>query len=254
MGAYYYKFMKRNILITGATSGIGRCLVDKLSCDQNHLVLIGRSADRLSEIEGQLKFSCTTLAVDLADINQLSSQIQLLPNKIDGFVHAAGVESVEPIKLVNYVKFDYIMRLHLYSFVEIVKYIDKCKKKTDTYDTSVVAISSIASSTGGVGQTMYSSSKAALEAATRVLCKELSSKSIRINSIKPGIVDTEMTRRWMRRIGLSDISEVDRMQLNGTAKPEDVANLVAFLLSDESRHIVGAEINIDGGGPAGKIF
>lgn len=246
--------MKKCIIITGATSGIGKCLAHKLAGEQHNLILIGRDGGKLVEMANELKSPCTLISADLADFDQLSALIKQLPSRIDGFVHAAGVESVEPLRLVNYKKFDYLMRLHLYSFVEIIKHIDKCKKKTDLYDTSVIAISSIASRAGGVGQTMYSSSKASLEAATKVLSKELSPKRIRINAIKPGIIDTEMTRRWMRRIGLTDFSEVDKMQLNGAGKPEDVANLLSFLLSDDSRHIVGSEINIDGGGPAGKIF
>jgi len=245
---------RKNFIITGATSGIGRALVAKLDCDSNNLILVGRSSDKLAEIAGQLKASSVPLAIDLTEIDQVLTLAKHLPSRVDGFVHAAGVESVEPIKLIGYKKFDYIMRLHLYSFVEVLKLIENGKKKSDDYDTSVVAISSIASDSGGIGQTMYAASKAGLEAAVRVLTKELAGKRIRINAVKPGIVDTEMTRRWMRRIGVADVSEVEKMQLNGIAKPEDVVNLIAFLLSDLSRHIAGTQIKIDGGGPSGRVF
>lgn len=245
---------KKNIIITGATSGIGRALVDKIDFEVNHLIFVGRSSEKMLELSKQIKTSCSMLTVDLSELNQIAGILEQLPSRIDGFVHAAGVESVEPIKLVNYKKFDKLMKLHVYSFVEILKLIEKNKKKNDDYYTSVVAVSSIASDNGGVGQTMYAASKAALEAAVRVLSKELVSKRIRINAVKPGIVNTDMTRRWMSRVGIDNFAEVERMQLNGIAQPNEVASLIAFLLSDEARHIVGTQIKIDGGGPSGRMF
>ncbi|VXC75786.1 SDR family NAD(P)-dependent oxidoreductase [Massilia sp. 9I] len=245
---------KKNIIITGATSGIGRALAARLDDDAHHLVLIGRSQDKLDALAGQLRASTTLIALDLAEVEQIPAIAPQLPGRIDGFVHAAGVESVEPIKLVSYAKFDAIMRLHVYAFVELLKLIEKSKKRSDDYLTSVVALSSIASDNGGVGQTMYAASKAALEAAVRVLTKELAAKRIRINAVKPGIVDTDMTRRWMRKIGVADIADVQAMQLNGIAEPSEIAELIAFLLSNGARHIAGTQIKIDGGGPAGKVF
>lgn len=246
--------IKKNIVITGATSGIGRALSEKLDCLSNHLILVGRSSEKLAELAERLNTSTTQITIDMANIEELSTLAQHLPDRVDGYVHAAGVESVEPFRLINYQKFDYIMRVHLYSFIEVLKAIEKTKKKTDTYWTSVVVISSIAADNGGIGQTMYAASKAALEAALRVLSKELATKRVRINAIKPGIVNTEMTKRWMRRIGILDISDVEKMQLNGIAQPEDIVNLIEFLLSDLSKHIIGTQIKIDGGGPSGKVF
>jgi NAD(P)-dependent dehydrogenase (short-subunit alcohol dehydrogenase family) len=245
---------KKTIIITGATSGIGRSLVWKLDNEVHHLGLIGRSQEKLTELAEQLRASTTVLAVDLFKIEGIAALGSHMPARIDGFVHAAGVESVEPIRLVNYEKFDRIMRLHVYAFVELLKIIEKIKKRTDEYPTSVVALSSIASDGGGVGQTMYAASKAAMEAAVRVLTKELAAKRIRLNAIKPGIVDTEMTRRWMRKIGVADIADVHAMQLNGIAQPGEIADLIAFLLSDQALHIAGTQIKIDGGGPSGKVF
>jgi len=245
---------KKTTVITGATSGIGRSLVWKLDDDEHHLVLVGRSEEKLTELAGQLRASTTVLVADLFNVEGIAALASEMPAHIDGFVHAAGVESVEPIKLVSYEKFDRIMRLHVYAFVEMLKILEKTKKRTDEYFTSVVAISSIASDSGGVGQTMYAASKAALEAAVRVLTKELAAKRIRINAIKPGIVDTEMTRRWMRKIGVVDVADVHAMQLNGIAQPGEIAELIAFLLTDQSLHIAGTQIKIDGGGPSGKVF
>jgi short-subunit dehydrogenase len=245
---------KKNIVITGATSGIGKCLVKKLDQDSNNLVLIGRSEKKLTEVSKSLKTSSTVIVIDLSETFDYSRLLQFLPTRVDGFVHAAGVESVEPLRAISYEKFNSVMRLHLYSFIEIVKAIDRNKKKSDEFHTSIVAISSIASDSGGVGQTMYSASKAALEATIKTLSKELAQKKIRLNAIKPGLVDTEMTRRWMRRIGIESIEDLNKMQINGVAQPEEIASLIKFMLSDQSSHIVGTQIRIDGGGPLGEIF
>ena len=120
-----------------------------------------------------------------------------------------------------------------------------------TYDflTSILAISSIASDSGSKGQTLYSSSKASLEAASVTLSKEFSRKLIRFNTVKPGLVLTEMTNRWMRTAGHSDVSEVSQLQLSGLATVSDVTNVLKFMLSDDSKHIVGTSISLDGGGP-----
>jgi NAD(P)-dependent dehydrogenase (short-subunit alcohol dehydrogenase family) len=246
--------IKKNIIITGPTSGIGRSVVQALDCDSNHLILFGRSPEKLGAVVEKLKTSSTCITLDLVDINGIAEVASQFPARIDGFVHAAGLESVQPMRLIRYEKFDYLMRLHVYAFVEILKIIERAKKKTDDYHTSVVAISSIASDNGGVGQTMYAASKAALEASIRVLTKELAIKRIRINAVKPGIVDTEMTRRWMNRIGIAEKADVESLQLNGMAQPHEVASLILFLLSDQSRHIVGTQVRIDGGGPIVKLF
>jgi NAD(P)-dependent dehydrogenase (short-subunit alcohol dehydrogenase family) len=250
----FYGLQNKKIIVTGATSGIGRALVKQLDSANADLLLIGRSPKNLEALAAELMGKASCFALDLTNSAQLSGFTNALPERIDGFVHAAGVESVEPIRRISYENFDSIMRLHLYSFVELVKAIERNKKRDVSYPTSVVALSSIASDSGGVGQTMYSASKLALEAVVKVLSKELARKRIRLNSVKPGLVDTEMTRRWMQRIGIADTQELDKLQLNGMASAVDIADLIVFLLSDRSKHVVGTHVVIDGGGPSSKIF
>jgi short-subunit dehydrogenase len=245
-GSYY--------MITGVTSGIGMALTRALDDAAHQLILIARSGEKLANLASTLKGNHICLAVDLVNLEELSGALAARKDKIKGFVHCAGSESVIPLRQVSYAKFDYLMRLHVYSFVEIVKHIEKNKTGSDDYLTSVVAISSIASHSGGVGQTMYAASKAALESTVRVLSKELVSKKIRLNAILPGIVNTEMTERWRKRVGITDPEDLNKLQLNGIAETVDIVNLVRFLLSDDSRQISGTEIKIDGGGPLNKYF
>ena len=79
-------------------------------------------------------------------------------------------------------------------------------------------------------------------------------KKIRLNTILPGLVDTEMTERWRKKIGIENKDDLHNMQLNGLIDPKEVAELINYLLNDLSRQIVGTEIRIDGGGPISKIF
>jgi short-subunit dehydrogenase len=244
---YYY-------IITGATSGIGKGLTVELDKLGEKLILMARSKEKLVELEYSLNGKHIYIEVDLTNIDDLMNVLKSKEYKIKGFIHCAGLESVLPLRQLSYLKFDYIMRLHVYSFVEIVKYIEKNKSLSDDFLTSIIAISSIASQNGGIGQSMYAASKAGLESLVRVFSKELSNKKIRLNSIQPGIVNTEMTERWRRKIGISSIDELNLLQLNGIAEISDIVSLILFLLMDNSKHISGTEIRIDGGGPINKYF
>jgi len=245
----------KNIIITGCTSGIGKMLAFELDLMNANLILVARDELKLNHIYDSMKNKEKHIRIilNLEDVENLVDKCKAFPRRIDGFVHAAGIESVRPVKNITYKGFDKIMRLHLYSFMEITKKIVSSKRKDDDFDTSVVILSSVAANNGGIGQTMYSASKAALEATIKTLSKELRSKKIRLNAIRPGLVDTEMTERWMKRIGVSSKSELNDLQLSGVAKVEEITSLIEFLLSDNSKHIVASCITIDGGGFVGKM-
>jgi len=242
---------KKNYVITGATSGIGKAIAQILDSDDNNLILLGRSLNKLEIVAENLKASTILIECDLTDSESVQSIATKMPEKIDGFIHAAGQDSLESIRKLTYHKFDKLMRLHVYSFVEILKIIEKTKTKHDSNWTSVVAISSVASDIGGIGQTIYSASKSALEACIRVLSKELIRKKIRLNTVKPGLVNTPMLMSWAKQM---EIANLEELQLYGIAEASDIANVVKFLLQSESMHIIGKEIKVDSGGLVNKYF
>ena len=246
------KKSKNKILVTGGTSGIGREVLRKFDTPENNIFLISRK--NYSEINSNL--------IKSAKLNFIKQDLFLplfeetkskLNQKFNLFIHCAGMEYIKPLRYLTTKDIHSLMHLHVYSFIEILKCIEKSKKKTDDYWTSVVSLSSIASESGGIGQTAYSLSKAALEAATITLNKELSAKKIRLNVVKPALVKTEMTLRWMNKIGLDEI-KLEKVQINGIPKPVDIVNLINFLLSEESFFISGKSIQIDGGGIKNKFF
>lgn len=242
-----------NILITGASSGIGNALVHLLDNKDNHLILIGRDINKLNILSNDLIAKSTLIKFDLEDIDNIKYLSNDIPSVIDGFAHCAGIDSTLPLKNVNYSKFEKSIKINMFSFIELMKLIVSIKNKSNFW-TNVVAVSSIASQHGGIAQTIYSSSKAALEASVRVLSKELLNNKFRINCVSPGLVNTEMTQRWMERVGIENINILSKFQQSGIAEPIEIANVIEFLLSSKSSHIVGQNINIDGGGPKSLIF
>jgi NAD(P)-dependent dehydrogenase (short-subunit alcohol dehydrogenase family) len=135
---------------------------------------------------------------------------------------------------------------NFYSFVELVKHFSK--RKNNDNGGSIVAISSIASKVGARGLTAYCASKGALESAIRSLALELAAKNIRINSIAPGMIETQIYDGLKEIINNKEF-EVDlkKRQIMGVGNPEDVASAAAFLLSDASKLITGTSLVVDGG-------
>lgn len=244
----------KNFIITGTSSGIGNAVALQLNNKDFHLYLLGRDELKAKELKLISNSQISFIECNLENIENIQSTLTNLPNKIDGFIHCAGVTSTEPINKVNYEKFENIFKINFFSFIEILKWIVKQKKINCEDWTSVVAVSSIASVSGGIGQTLYAASKAALEASVMTLSKELIRKKIRINSVRPGLVDTPMTRKWMHKIGVEDMEVLNKFQLSGVAKPSDIANVICFLLESRAQHVVGQNINIDGGGPVSSFF
>ena len=243
--------MDKQVILTGGTAGIGSAIAERLASAGCGLVLVGRSVERMAARVAQLPAPARHRIVlcDLMDTPAIRSIASSLPARVDAFVHAAGMSATLPLRALSYARMDELMRLHVYAFVEIARLVEAGKKADAAHLTSVVAMSSIAANRGGKGQTAYSASKAALDACVITLSKECARKRIRFNSVQPGLVDTEMTRRWLERAKLTGDFDPDKAQLYGMADPSDIASLVGFLVSDDSRHIVGSHIRIDGGGP-----
>lgn len=240
----------KTILITGASSGIGReCAVKAAQLGAN-VILVARNQERLNQTmnslpgENHIYFSCDITNND--SLEEIVIQSVEKAGKISGFIHSAGIEATIPLRNMNLAKYEEMFAVNVLSAFEIARLVSK-KKYLSPSGSSFIFISSVMGVLGESGKVCYGSTKAALIGGSRSMAMELAPKNIRVNSILPGVVETEMITRFFRSIPSHSKEEIIKKHPLGLGQPEDVANLCMFLLSDASRWITGIAIPIDGG-------
>lgn len=238
-------FRGKNILIDGGGRGIGRATAQLLSSLGARIILVDMKEQELLEAKESLSGSNhITKVFDLSNLDQIATLVKDLATEvggIDGYVHCVGLRSYQPLKVLDYTSLQRIMNINFVSFVEMTRQL--MKKGNSNVGLSVVAISSVSAVNGGAGVAAYAASKAAIDGAIRSLAPELAKKNARINSVMPGQTHTEA---YDEIVGDSDDPVLLRQYL-GLAEPQDIANIIAFLLSDASKMITGAAIPADGG-------
>ena len=241
--------MKKTILVTGASSGIGAAASEYLSEQGYFVVLVARNEDRLHQISEKLNGESLIIPYDLSDtehIEDIFTKCRDNEIRLDGFVHCAGINNDIPIRANDIEVMKEVTAVNYYSFVEVGKYFNKKKYSNDR--ASVVAISSSAAETCTKGMCTYAASKAALNAAVKVMGREFLKRHQRVNAILPTFVDTPMAVRMDDALG--DLDSKIAGQPLGLIEPEQIAFLVEFLISDKSSYITGACIPVS----AGAIF
>ena len=233
----------KHILVTGASSGMGKVFARMIAAEGAVVSLLARNEERLTQTlnslngEGHKVFVC-----DLTDNEQIKKVATEL-NPIDGAVFCAGINDYVPLKFVSQSKIEPIFKTNFYSQVILTQSL--VKKKQINKGASLVFISSLSSKLGVPGTLLYASSKAALDSAVRVMAAEMAPQGIRVNSICPGIVKTEMLSGT--NISEEQFVEQEKEYPLGLGTPEDVGYAVLFHLSDGSRWLTGQNMIIDGG-------
>ena len=240
----------KRILVTGATGGIGRETAVQLSRLGATVAISGRNQEALQQTfdmldgEGHRKY-----AFDLNDIDALEGIVGDMVKEggpFSGYAHCAGVAPMRPLKMTKTKDMIDVMNSNLFSFVEIVRCITKKGSFVD--GGSIVAVSSTASIQGKQSKVAYSASKAGLDGAIRCLVCDLKKKKIRVNSVQPCWVNTRMYKIYIERYpDTFEVQEIHEKQYMGVTEPIEVANTIAFLLSDAATTITGTSILIDGG-------
>ena len=240
----------KQILITGASSGMGAETAVLCSQLGAKVILVARREDKLKEVMGKLEGEgLKYYPFDLSQVDEIEAFIKSLiaeTGSLDGFVHSAGISSTRPLKMIKPAHLREVMQINFNSFVEITRCITK--KNCFNHGMSIVGISSISSTLGNQAKTAYCASKAAMDAVVRCFAKELAPNGIRANTVCPGMINTDIYEKFKDNAGDSYDAEV-RMyrQYLGLGEPADVANMIVFLLSDASRLITGSNIGVDGG-------
>lgn len=240
----------KRILVTGATGGMGRVTSVQLSKLGAKVVLCDMNEDALKEVFGQLEGDGHAMyCFNLNDVDNIEELVKKMVSEcgvFHGFAHCAGIAPMRPLKMTKREDIINVMNANLFSFIEIVRCITK--KGCFENEGSIVAISSTASIQGKQSKVAYSASKAGLDGAIRCLVCDLKKKKIRVNSIMPCWVNTRMYQGYIDRYpDTFEVQEIKEKQYMGVTEPIEIANTVAFLLSDAAKTITGTSILIDGG-------
>lgn len=237
--------MGKKILVTGASSGIGAAVSKYLSEQGYFVVLVARNEEKLKKVQEELPGESLIVPYDLSDLENIENIFESCKNseiKLDGLVHCAGINCDIPIRANDVEIMQEVTTVNYYSFVELGKYFNKKKYSNDK--ASIVAISSDASISCSKGMCTYAASKAAVNAAVKVMGKEFLKRKQRVNAILPTYVATPM----VRNTSLGNLEDkAAAFQPLGVIEPEQVAYLVEFLLSDKSSYITGAHIPVSAG-------
>jgi NAD(P)-dependent dehydrogenase (short-subunit alcohol dehydrogenase family) len=241
-----FSLKDKTILVTGATSGIGLEICKQIANAGGNFIGIGRNIEKLQDFiaDNRLEES-KAIKFDLIEIDTIHLLVSNLSIKIDGFVHSAGIANVSPMQFFNYSDYENIRKINLDCV--LVLFSELLKKKKINKQASVVFISSISAIRGAKGNGLYAITKAALDSVSKVYANELSSKKIRVNTIQPGMVETDMLMQ-AQDILSKEIMDIDRSKYPlGYGEAKDIALPVIFLLSSASKWITGQSIVIDGG-------
>lgn len=233
----------KNIIVTGGTRGIGEATVRKLSLSNNVIFTYLNSTEKALQIEKET--NSRSYKVDGRNPEEVENFVKNIMkeySKIDVLVNNLGITDDSLFIVMNNDKWDNVIKSNLYSTFYFSKYI--AKEMIRKREGNIINISSIVASTGNKGQMNYIASKSAIEGITKSMAIELSSKNIRVNAIAPGFIETDMTN------SLSDENKgkiKDKILLKRFGKTEEIANIVNFLISEESSYINAQVIQVDGG-------
>lgn len=239
----------KKYIITGASSGIGRetsILLSKLGAT---LILIDLNEKGLHETAEICENSTKILALDLLDSNELKTKILNAVSelgKVNGFVHLAGRPYLSPLKSLNDKVLLDVLKLNSIAGLELAKI---CSNKSvfSGESGSFIFISSVYGCVGSAANVGYAMSKSALHGITKSLAIELAPKNIRVNCVAPGFVKTNMLDSISGSFNSEYDELINKLHPLGLGNAEDVANAIAFLVSDMAKWITGSIINVDGG-------
>ena len=235
------------IMVTGASSGIGASCCEYLAEAKHKILLVGRDEQRLNTVAGRLSGSGHIVRViDMQDEGQVDALVKELKGsdiKLDGLVCSAGSHLVKPLRICKEKDFLQLFSSNVLTATNILSRVTKIINPF----SGIVLLGSAGVSRGASAVSAYAAAKSALDGVMRAAALELSSIGVRINVVAPGVVKTAMTESFLASIGEGGTEDVIRRHPLGLGEPRDVAGLVGFLLSAESRWVTGQTIVIDGG-------
>ena len=239
----------KRILITGASSGIGRACAIECSKLGANIILVARRETELQKTKDTLAEGEHSIQVaDLAIGGELVGWCKNVASNcgtIDGIIHAAGISQTLPIRATSFEEYRAVMSTNLDAAFLLAKGIRQ--RGVRGVSCSIVFVGSVMSLVGQPGLVAYSASKSALVSMTKSLALELANEHIRVNLLAPGHVQTAMATQAEAAIPPEAMTAIIRNHPLGIGSPDDIAHAAAYLLSDASRWVTGTTMVVDGG-------
>ncbi len=235
----------KNIIVTGASGGIGNSIIEKLNEKGANILASGTKLEKLEELRSKFN-KIKILRFDISQITKIEEFIEnatdQLGGNLDCIVNNAGVTQDNLAIRMSIEEWKKVIDINLTSTFLLSKY--SIKKMLKSKSGKIINITSVVGHTGNLGQTNYTASKAGIIAMSKSLALEYSKKNININCISPGFIKTAMTEKIDDKFKDSIISKIPSGRLG---EPKDIANAVIFLASDQSDYINGETLHVNGG-------
>jgi NAD(P)-dependent dehydrogenase (short-subunit alcohol dehydrogenase family) len=246
----FIDFGGRRVVVTGASSGIGRAIAVELARRGASLVLIGRDEGRLRDTAAEAGGDrCDIVPLDLGSPAAIQPAIRGVVEKrgrIFGLCHCAGQVETRPLRAMQADGLRAMMEVNLTAGLELAKTVSRRDVITPE-GGSILFVASIYGWVGMAGQIGYSATKGALLAAARAMAIELARQRVVVNTLSPGLVHTPMSDKALAMLTPEQVAELENAHPLGPGRPEDVARAAAFLLAPENRWITGTDLIVDGG-------
>ena len=235
----------KNIIVTGASGGIGNAIIEKLNDKGANILASGTKIEKLDELKLKYK-KIKILKFDISQTDKIEEFIEnatdLLGGNLDCIVNNAGITQDNLAIRMSIDEWKKVIDINLTSTFLLSKF--SIKKMLKNKSGKIINITSIVGHTGNLGQSNYTASKAGIVAMSKSLALEYSKKNININCISPGFIKTAMTDKIDDKFKEMIISKIPSGRLG---EPKDIANAVLFLASDESNYINGETLHVNGG-------
>ena len=236
---------KKNIIVTGATGGIGNSIIKKLSETGANIIASGTKVHKLEELKKRFN-NLKILPFDISQNDKVENFIEQASEELGGnlycIINNAGVTNDNLAIRMSLNEWKKVIDLNLTSTFLMCKY--AIKKMLKNKEGKIVNITSVVGHTGNIGQSNYTASKAGLIAMSKSLALEYAKKNININCISPGFIKTAMTEKIDEKFKETIVSKIPSARLG---EPDDIANAVLFLVSSDADYINGETLHVNGG-------
>jgi meso-butanediol dehydrogenase / (S,S)-butanediol dehydrogenase / diacetyl reductase len=249
-------FENKVVIVTGAAGGIGKEVVRKLANAQAKVVLVDLNEEAIKAVQTELGLTEDNSLIVKADVSSEESvknyvdQTVARFGRIDGFVNNAGVEGpAKPIEEITEKEFDFVYGINVKGVLFGLKYVLPIMKAQKS--GAIVNTSSVAGLIGSPSMILYNSSKHAVMGINKVAALEAAAFNVRVNTVNPGVINTQMMRNIESKVapGAAEAAQAaynDAVPMKRYGEPQEVANVIAFLLSDEASYVSSSAFTVDG--------